>query len=307
MISTLRAVLLAACVLLAAWPARSETFFAASVRTHANAGANAAPGTLYTIDPSTAAATVVASIRLEGTEPIGIVGLAVHPTTGAFYGITGRNSPAAPHSLVKIDPTNGRATLVGPLGEVGSDVGFSPSGTLYTWLSERRMLGTIDLASGKATPIGSPGEGDAAVSGALAITSNEMGYVATGGAGGTLDRLDLRTGARTRGPALKGAPYAHAITNLSFSPWGKLFAVNADAGAPAETMLVTIDPDTGSVQSIGKLPTDIEALIFAPDRASPPPTKARWQWISAALALLTIAGILATLAITSRRSTRIPR
>jgi hypothetical protein len=284
--------------------ARAETFFAASVRTHANMGPDATPGTLYTIDPATAAASVVAPIRLDGVEPIGIAGLAVHPATGAFYGITGRYSFAAPHSLVRVDPATGRATLIGPLHAVGSDIGFSPNGTLYTWLPELKQLGTIDLASGNTTPIGSPGTDEAAPSGALAITSNETGYVAATGATGTLDRLDLKTGARSRGPALKGAPYPSAITNLSFSPWGKLFAVNANSGAPADTMLVTIDPETGAVSVIGRLPTDIEALIFAAERPNPASSRGNWLWLSVSLAILALAASVAMLAISSRRAAR---
>ena len=289
------------CAAMAPQDVPAETFYAVSVRTHANAREDAAPGTLYTIDPATAAATVVAPLRLRGVEPIGIVGLAVHPDSGAFYGITGRNSPAAPHSLVKIDPATGEATLIGALGEVGSDIGFSPDGTLYAWLPERRQLATLDLATGRAKPVGEPQTAAAAPSGALAIVSNDTGYVAATGATGTLDRLDLRTGARTRGPDLKGAPFPSAVTNLSFSPWGKLFAVNASAGAPSETMLVTIDPESGQVSPIGKLPTDIEALIFAKDRVNGSARAEQWKHASMTLALASIFAAFAVMAISSRR------
>jgi hypothetical protein len=280
--------------------AAAETFFAASVRTHANSGPNAAAGMLYTIDPDTAAATVVAPIRLGGSEPIGITGLAVQPGSGVFFGITGRLSPAVPHSLVKIDPASGDATLVGELEAVGSDIGFSSNGTLYTWLPELRQLATLDLGTGKATPIGAPGAQPADGAGALAIDANDTGYVAATGATGTLDRLDLRTGARTRGPKLTGAPYPSAIINLSFSPSGKLFAVNASSGAPADTVLVAIDPASGVVSTIGRLPSDVEALIFASVRVERPYVRDNWMWISTSLALTMLAGIIAMLVFSSR-------
>jgi hypothetical protein len=294
------AVVLALFLAAASCAAVAETFFAASVRTHANAGANAAAGTLYTIDPVTAAAAVVAPIRLNGVDPIGVTGLAVHPRTGVFYGITGRLSPAAPHALVTIDPETGNATLVGPLGAVGSDIGFSSEGTLYAWLGEINQLATIDLASGRATPIGPSGKA-AENNGAFAIAADDTGYVAATGAAGTLDTIDLKSGARKLGPSLAGAPFPDAITNLSFAPSGKLFAVNANSGAPAEAVLVTIDPVSGVVTAIGALPTDIEGLIFAA-RPSTRSLSRNWGAISSALAAAMLLAIFAAMRLMGRRS-----
>jgi len=283
---------------LAASAAHAETFYAASVRTAESARANGA-GTLYTIDRATTAAKVVAPIRLDGVHAIGVTGLAVHPRTGVFYGITGGFSKVAPHSLVTIDPEKGDATLVGPLGAVGSDVGFSPDGTLYAWLPEINRLGTIDLARGTVTPKGPSGIEAVSHTGALAIVSSEMGYVAASGPAGTLDFLDLATGTRRLGPALKGAPFPYAITNLSYSPSGRLYAVNANSGVPAETMLVLIDPATGSISPIGALPNDIEGLIFA-ERPAGFSIKDNWGTISFWLAAAILLAICTAMWRTSR-------
>jgi hypothetical protein len=279
--------------------AGAQTFYAASVRTHANAGPDQPPGTLYMIDPTTAAATTVAPLRLGGVSPIGVTGLAIHPQTGVIYGITGQYSLAAPHSLVRIDPATGDARLIGAMGAVGSDIGFSRDGTLYAWLPEMSRLATLDLDTGLATPKGPsniPGE----IAGGLGVLNNDTAYVAATGATGTLDKLDLKTGRGTRGPPLTGAPYESAITNLSFSPSGKLFAVNANSGAPADTMLVSIDPDTGTVTKIGPLPPDIEALIFAATRPDRDFLKENWSPISLLLSVVSIAGLVALMRFMAR-------
>jgi hypothetical protein len=276
----------------------AETLYAASVRTHVNAAPDAPPGTLYAIDPQTGAATVVAPLRLSGS-PIGVTGLAIHPKTGIFYGITGRYSDAAPHSLVKINPVTGEAALIGKLGAVGNDIGFGSDGTLYTWLGEDAELGTIDIETGKATGLG-PSNIQGAGPGGLAIGPGDKGYIAATGATGTLDRLDLKTGQGTRGPPLSGAPFPNNITNLSFSPSGRLYAVNASGGAPADTMLVNIDPATGVVTKIGPLPKDIEALIFSSTRGDPDFVKDNRSLISISLAVVVIAGLFLMMRLMAR-------
>jgi hypothetical protein len=276
----------------------AETFYAASVRSHVNAAPDAPPGTLYTIDPDTGAATSVAPLRLNGS-PIGVTGLAIHPKTGIFYGITGRYSGVAPYSLVKINPVTGAATLMGPLGAAGSDIGFSSDGTLYTWLGDYGELARVDIETGKAIPLG-PSNIPGAGPGGLAIRPEDTGFVAATGATGTLDRLDLKTGQATRGPTLSGAPYPNAVTNLSFSASGKLFAVNASGGAPADTMLVNIDPATGVVSKIGPLPKDIEALIFASSHADGDFVKENWGLVSVALAAIILGGIFGVMKFMAR-------
>jgi hypothetical protein len=181
--------------------------------------------------------------------------------TGELYGITAEKSPAYPVSLVTIDLANAHAKVIGNLGVVGTDIAFDHAGTLYVWLRETSQLGVIDLATGRATPIGTPGP--ASEIGGLAITKGETIYVAASGATGTLDRLDPKSGRATKGPALNHAPLPGGINALTTSPGGTLLAVNTILGTPQQTLLVEIDPATGTISALGELPADTDALVFA--------------------------------------------
>src|SRR5258708_23603488 len=137
--------------------AAAQTMYAASLRSFANAGGQIVVGNLFSINLANGATTLLAPTRLEDGIAVGITGLAVHPSTGVFYGITSGESPEHPHSLVQIDPKTGRATLVGVLKARGSDISFGPGGTLYIWIPASRQLGTVNLATGEVTPLGAPG------------------------------------------------------------------------------------------------------------------------------------------------------
>src|ERR1700730_6995022 len=131
-------------------------------------------GRLYTVDPVTATPTLVGPILIGGTTQTGVTGLAFQPGTNVLYAVTIELGPSA-RSLLTINPTNGNAALVGSLGSSPiPDISFSSSGTLYGWQKNtgraiRGTLGrtplaaisdglvTINLATGAATPIGSPG------------------------------------------------------------------------------------------------------------------------------------------------------
>src|SRR5258706_14506439 len=118
-----------------------HTLYAARVRSGLALDAPIA-GNLYAVNLANGTATLVGAIRLPGSKPIGVTGMAVHPTTGILYGITSEQSPNHPRSLVIIDQTSGAATLVGDLGMVGSDIPFDPAGTLYLWRPGQSQLVT---------------------------------------------------------------------------------------------------------------------------------------------------------------------
>lgn len=241
--------------------AAAETLYAASVRIPINEGSSNVAGNLYLVDPATAAYKLIAPIRVAGTMPIGVTGLAIHPRTGVLYGITALVSPNYPRSLVTIDPASGEAVAIGNLGAAGSDIGFNAAGTLFVWLRETQQLGTVDLRTGIATPrgaVGSPG-----TTGGLGVDPRGQVYVAATGATGTLDRVDIATGSITRGPALTGAPHPSGINSAAVSAAGDVFAVNTNTGVPASTILVRFDPATGVVTKVGALPNDTDALAFA--------------------------------------------
>jgi hypothetical protein len=269
----------------AATASHAQSLFAASFRSSAIGDGAGIAGSLYAVNLSSGSATFIAPLRLNGNQPIGITGLAIHPNTGVFYAITAPSSPSAPSSLVTIDPITGRAQLVGDMRHVGSDVTFSRAGILFAWLPGTSQLGYVNLTNGVVTPIGQP-RGAGAPAG-LAIDSQGTAYITPTGATGTLDSVDMATGAIKTGPVLTGAPFPSGINSMTFTPSGLLLAVNTNAGAPASTRLVTINTATGAVSTIGTLPDDTDALSFA--------TEARREEMSAVnvqtLALLVLGAI----------------
>jgi len=217
-------------------------------------------GNLYTVNLSSGAAALVGAIRLPSSRAIGVTGLAFHPNTGILYGITSEQSPNEPHSLVTIDPATGAASWIGDLGYIASDIAFDSKGTLYAWLQTTSQLGTVDLSTVAVTRIGRPRA--AGSPSGIAIDPNDMIYVTTKGASGTLDNVDTATGALQVGPPLTGAPFSTQINSMSFSPSGFLLAINSNGGSPAASRLVTINTATGAVATIGNLPDDSDALAF---------------------------------------------
>ena len=220
-------------------------------------------GTLYSVELPAESAKLVAPILLDGREPLRVPGIAVHPSRGTLYGITSDDSPAHPRSLVTIDPATAHATLVGPLGLAGIDIAFDPAGTLFVWLRETSQLGTVDLATGRASALGKPGP--ASEPGGLTIDAQGRIYVIGSAGSASIDQVDPATGAITRGAALRDAPYAAGMNSIRMSrESGTLYAVNSNRGAPAKTALVRIDPQSGVVTRVVALPDDADALAVLP-------------------------------------------
>ncbi|HUP97649.1 MAG TPA: hypothetical protein VM073_06905 [Usitatibacter sp.] len=263
----------------------AQKLYAASVRTIADGGAGSVGGSLYTVALATGSAEFVAPIRLNGSSPLGITGLAVHPDSGMFYGITSPLSRSNPLSLVTIDPATGNATMIGSLRRVASDISFTRAGILFAWLPETSQLGVVNIETGGVTPIGPPGPPGPPAG--LAIDSTGVAYITPKGAIGTLDTVEIATGLIKPGPPLVGAPFDSAVNSMTFTPSGLLLAVNSNAGAPAATRLVTINVGTGAVSNIGTLPDDTDGIAFAnlPARESAAPT----DWRS--IALMTLGAI----------------
>ncbi|MGZ5033423.1 MAG: DUF6923 family protein [Usitatibacter sp.] len=281
---------LLACIALISGAAGAETLYVASLRDYGNQDAAGVGGILYSVDVTNGATKMIAPLRIGGVIPIGLTGLSIHPKTGVHYGITAGLSPNLPRSLVTVDPSTGNATLVGSLGQSGSDIRFDPQGTLYIWLTDPPRLGTVNLGTGAATALGDSGYVDA-LGGAIAFDHKGTMYVSATTAGGTLDKLDPATGRATTGPRLNGAPFLSAIHSMSFSASGELYAVNSNLGAPAKAQLVKIDPATGNVTPVGALPNDSDPLSFLPPIQSARTTSLERQWLYVALAFLLGAGL----------------
>ncbi len=253
------ALLLLSCLAFMPLRVGAQTLYVASLRSQSASGL---VGSLYTVNLATGTATFAAPLRLNGVKPVGVTGLAVHPATSALYGITSSVSPNSPRSLVAIDAASGDTAVIGEMATEGSDIAFDASGTLYVWLPSRRQVAMVNINTAAITPLGSPGTAD--TSSGLAIDARGVAFVISGGAVGTIDTVDLRTGAIRTGPRLTGAPFPAAINSMTFSPSGLLLAVNSNAGVPALTRLVAINTATGAVSAIGTLPDDSDASTFAP-------------------------------------------
>src|ERR1700729_4111756 len=119
------AALIAALVSLLSLPTQAQVLYVAT-------GSNGVAGQLFTVNPATAAATLVAPI-LEGLNPISITGLAFQPGTGVLYAVSGGGG-TDPRGLFTINTTTGAATRIGAAGVLqASDIKFNASGVLFAW------------------------------------------------------------------------------------------------------------------------------------------------------------------------------
>ena len=298
-----------ACVALAiaalcapAFAAHAETLYVATLRDQSNATAEAQGGALFTVDPATAAHTLVAPLRIGGVTPVGLTGLSIHPRTGVFFGITAGSSANIPRSLVTIDPANGNVTLVGSLGHTGSDLRFDAKGVLYAWLTDVNCLATVDVGTGAATPLKQPCY-DQTLGGGIAFDKSGRLFVSVSTSAGTIDTWNPGDDKVATGPTISGAPFVSAVNSMAFSESGTLYAVNSNMGAPAKTRLVRIDLATGRTVDVGALPADVDPLAFAPERAAGHGHgfDGRWARLAAAGLVLFAAGFAAGHAAGRRR------
>jgi hypothetical protein len=136
--------------------ASGQTLFGCA---HTGAGTgNPGPSTLYTINPSTGAATAVGAMGI-----IGCSGLGFQPSTGTLFAVGGIINPSPPPNLFEklfmVNPTTGVATIVGPSGSPScgppiTDISFRPSdGTLFGYSAG--CVGTINTSTGVFTDLGS--------------------------------------------------------------------------------------------------------------------------------------------------------
>jgi hypothetical protein len=242
---------------------------------YAATGSGGATGNLYIVDPATATAVTVGPI-LAGGLPIAITGLAFDPTSGLLYAITSNSSPNIPRHLVTINRVTAAATDIGALGIGGADIAFGADGTLYMSSGNATSLFTVNKTTGVATVVGPTGTGDSGSG--LSIDSSARAFFSGTSSTGTLDRLNLATGAATIGPTMNG-PGAN-VGALAFNSGGGLFG--ALVGAPS--VLVTINTSSGAVTTVGNLPANIDAMAFSP----PPvgvPTLSEWSVLALVLLL----------------------
>ena len=244
----------------AGWAGAEPLLYTATVRLNPGGSPTEPAGSLYIVDPATARTKQVGSLRLGG-KPIGITGLAVHPKSGVFFGVTAGSSVNYPNSLVTIDPNTGEASLVGETRVPTSDITFSPEGQLYMWLTNTNQIAEINISTGRVKAIGTSSEASRIEAG-IAVDGRGLVFVTPDGATGQLEQRDPATGAVVNAVSLSNAPYLSSLNSLAFSRSGELYGVNSNMGTPAHTALVKIDLGTGVVTKVGDLPEDTDCLTF---------------------------------------------
>jgi hypothetical protein len=252
---------------------------------YATDGQNGNPATnLYVIDTATLARVTVGRIGFA------VTGLALNPFTGVLYGDTAPRGSNT-RQLITINTITGAGTLIGALGVGLDNIAFDRDGTLYGWSGRTSgsSLYRVNPTTGAATRVGVSGITDAGA--ALAINGSGTMYLAAAGASGALRTVDKTTGAVTTVATLSGAPFGSgSIKSLAFDSSGTLFGINlneggpGNPGAPGATAIVTINPTTGVVTSLGAGPPGLTALAFTPS-VVPEPSSLTLVAIGGALAL----------------------
>ena len=223
--------------------------------------------TLYRIDLAQPAASKLGVAgRYAGQTIANVSGLTTMPD-GSLLAIAGSIK-----SLVRIDPTTGQATPIGPLGIDGGsgqfdalDLGMTATctGSLYLSSGVLHSLYSVNPGTGAATRIGDTG---IAISG----LAERGGLLYGAGAKGDhhLYRVNPRTGATSEIGAF--GPAASKWINsaaLSFDADGTLWAVlnyvppqNESTPPPDWSDLARIDPATGALQMIGPITGPADSL-----------------------------------------------
>ncbi|HZU37257.1 MAG TPA: PEP-CTERM sorting domain-containing protein [Gemmataceae bacterium] len=224
------------------------------------------PSTLYTINPTTGAATAVGAIQV-GNARLAISGLAFDTATNTLYGATAprQNGGGAPNELVKINTSTGAATPVGFFGVSISDLTFdTKTSTLFGWSGRvgGSSLQSINPATGQATQIGFSNT----IAGGAGLAANSAGtlFMVPGSSSGPLDTVNKTTGQATTVANLSGAPSPfNPMFALAFDENDVLFGLNGD-------FLVTINTSTGAMTSHGEITHNgtpvsaMDAIAFAP-------------------------------------------
>lgn len=209
---------------------------------------------LYRVDPTSGATTVVGDTGQKFTA------LAVDPTDGQLYGVS-NNKSANPRALYRIDPATGGVGVVGPLGltRPTPDMDFDQGGNLYGWSEPNDDLARINKVTGAATEIADSGVG--AFGDGMSFDRAGTLFAALDGDSGTFYTVDPNSGAATPGPTLSGTN-GYPVSAASFDCTGtRLYATIQNEGDPPSD-LYTIDQTTGALTKIGPTQEAADGLVW---------------------------------------------
>jgi hypothetical protein len=218
------------------------------------------PSNLLLLDPSSGAV-----LQTGGPIGLSVTGLALDPSTGTLYGVTGNEDAIAADHLITINRTTGAGTDVGVVGPVVNDITFTPDGTLFGFSRSAKALVAIDKTTGAGTVVGPSGISNPFGNG---LASNAAGilYLAPTGDDGELYTVDRSTGAATPVATLDGTN-GDAFGALAFDAAGTLFGALNHFSSVTPPDLVTIDTASGAIGVRGPSAKQLDAIVFAPKPA----------------------------------------
>ena len=194
-----------------------------------------ASSAVFLIDAKSGAAT-----RIGDTGVRGMTDIAFTPT-GKLYGISFSQ-------LYSVNPGTGRAMPIGTglgMGNVNA-LASDARGRLFV-ASTSGDFGVVSIGTGRATRIGSYGQGLAS-SGDLAFAPDGTLYATAQSSGGeVLLRVDPATGAGS----VRGRVALPDVYGLAFGPNGRL--IGAARGNTTPAVLLSIDRRTGRSKRIGSI------------------------------------------------------
>ena len=227
------------------------------------AGANIAD--LMILNPATGEVEeVIGSIGYTCT------GLAFSPD-GSLYGVTGNNDPLCGWCLIRIDTLTGTGELVGNMEGLMDDISFSPQGVLYGWYKGSGSVVWINQTTTFAYPVGLS---DLTTFGnGLAFAPDGVLYLAGDGDTGNLYTISPENSHVLTTTPLHGAD-GWGIGGLAVDKDGTIYGIRKqnppESGPPSQADLITINPSTGSITSIGLIRSggvnvaNMDAIAFSP-------------------------------------------
>jgi len=246
---------------------------------------------LYTIDPTTGAATLVGPMGGE----IWCTGLAFS-ADGTLFAMGWDEIPPPDDwvaALYTVNPNTGAATMVGhshhTYGDQGiPDISFRSDGTLFGYLMKDDGLGTISTATAAVTKVGPTlldGRGNG-----IAFDAGDTLFHSNDDALHTLDQTDgqfitlvgLHTWPDVYCPTGRGP----RINAMDFNSAGTLYgSLNCGDHRSGPNYLVTVNTTTGNVTNIGPTVDGLDGIAFREEAEFVP------EWGSIALLGSGLAGL----------------
>jgi WD40 repeat protein len=241
--------------LISALASGQNTFYGAT-------GAGGAASSLYTINSTTGATTLVGAIGFNG------VGSLAFSPAGTLYAIAGNSGSAVNHQLITINTTTGAGTLVGLTGEADNitDISFRSDGVLFA-MSGNAGLYSVSTTTGVATLLGTGPGIDSG--GGLAFNSANTLFVASGDA---LNTVNQSNGAQSNVVTMTFVSGADSLIGMKFHPSsGTLYAAAFSLDSSPASQLVTVNTTTGAMASLGSNGVRLEAIAISGTVTAPPP------------------------------------